>query len=167
MPNIRWIVGAASAVIAAILISRGSTDAQSLADLQGKCEFRANLEFREWLEDRKAEAHFWDEDLERLTADYHSYHNSRLHHCLMLVEESALSKQGLSRVSFIFDLTDRRDYAFYLADENKVIVGELKPTTNHESFCKTRDEFNNFVTSIHGGMTHFPPHQSVATVFVL
>ncbi len=41
--------------------------------LQDKCEFRANLAFREWFELRKAEAEFWDEDVENLTADYHGY----------------------------------------------------------------------------------------------
>jgi hypothetical protein len=68
----------------------------------------------------------------------------------MLVEESASSKQGLSRVSFIFDIADRREYAFYLADENKIIVCELKQTADHETFCKTRDEFNNFVAAYMG-----------------
>ncbi len=149
MPNIRWIAGAVSAVIAAVLVGQGA-GAQSLVVVQDKCDFHANLEFREWLDDRKAEANFWDEDLERLTADYHSYYNTTLQHCLMLVEESASSKQGLSRVSFIFDIANRREYAFYLSDENKVIVCELKPTGSCKTFRDQRDEFNNFVAAYMG-----------------
>jgi hypothetical protein len=150
--TIRSRAAAAIAAMTAIVVSWGA-GAQSLAVqeglhvLQDKCEFHANLAFREWFEYRKAEARFWDEDLERLTADYHSNYSTRLRHCLMLVEESALSKQGLARVSFIVDITEQREYAFYQADQNEVIVCELKPTVNQETFCKTRDEFDNFVTT--------------------
>ena len=152
MWKIRSRAGAASAAIMAIVVSWGA-GAQSLTVqeqshvLQDKCEFHANLAFREWFEYRKAEAHFWDEDLERLTADYHSYYSTRLRHCLMLVEESALSKRCLERVSFIVDITEQREYAYYLADNDEVVVCELKPTINHETFCQTREEFDNLVAA--------------------
>jgi hypothetical protein len=65
----------------------------------------------------------------------------------MLVEESASKKGELERVSFIVDITEQREYAYYLADNNEVVVCELKPTVNHETFCETRDEFDNFVAA--------------------
>lgn len=115
--------------------------------VQDKCEFRANIAFREWFELRKAEAEFWDEDVENLAADYHGYYSGRLQRCLMLVEESASSKRGLERVSFVVDITEQREYAYYLADNNEVVICELKPAINHEIFCKNRDEFNVFVAA--------------------
>lgn len=118
--------------------------------LQARCEFDANIAFREWFEMRNAEARFWDEDLEKLTADYHSYFSPGLRHCLMLVEQTASSKRGFERVSFIVDLTEQREYAFYLADKNDVVVCELKPTVHHESLCKARDEFDNFIAAYMG-----------------
>ena len=143
---------AAIAVTMAIVASWG-TGAQSPAVQEqssvpgDKCEFHADLAVREWFELRKAEAHFWDENLEKLTADYHSYYSSRLRHCLVLVEESASSKRGLERVSFVVDITEQREYAYYLADNNDVVVCELKPAITHETFCKTRNEFDNFIAA--------------------
>ncbi len=115
--------------------------------VQDKCEFRANIAFREWFELRKAEAQFWNEDVDNLTADYHGYYSGRLQSCLILVEESASSKRGLERVSFVVDITGQREYAYYLADNNEVVVCELKPAINHQSFCKTRNEFDDFIAA--------------------
>ncbi len=148
------IVSCASAATAifAIVASRGPAVPSIAAQeqprvLEDKCEFRADIAFREWFELRKAEAEFWDEDVENLTADYHGYYSGRLHHCLMLVEESASSKRGLERVSFVVDITEQREYAYYLADNNAVVICELKPAFNHEIFCKNRDEFDDFVAA--------------------
>ena len=152
MWKIRSRAAAAIATMTAIVVSWGA-EAQSLAVqerlhvLQDKCEFHANLAFREWFEYREAAAYFWDEDVERLTADYHSHYSTRLRQCLMLVEESASKNGGLERVSFIVDIPEQREYAYYLADNNEVVVCELKPTVIQQTLCKTRDEFDNFVAA--------------------
>lgn len=155
MRKIILFVAVALAATTAIAVRWGN-GAQSLPAIeqsrvvQDKCEFDADLAFREWLEKRKAEAAFWDEDVGKLTANYHSYFSPTLHHCLMLIEETASSERGVERVSFIVDLTKQHEYAFYLANKNEVVVCELKPTAHYETFCKTRSEFDDFVAAYMG-----------------
>ena len=77
--------------------------------------------------------------------DYRHSYNSKLKRCLLLVNKSTTMVDELSLTSYLID-TDRRMYAVYMETNGQVQSCTLIQSVRQTTACKSRDEFDAFVS---------------------
>jgi hypothetical protein len=135
---------------AAVVAFAGTAHAQSLAE-QTQCAAQAKTEYQEFLAEwRQPNSHGG----ELQSSNYESHYNVKLKRCLMLLSLTDYSKstQNLSDTVLLFDAFEHRDYASYsrIIGRDKtpdtLMVCTLTPTNSDTLYCKTRAEFDAYVT---------------------
>lgn len=88
-------------------------------------------------------------------ADYQSHYNTKLNKCLILIDDQMVpSGKEFLTTAMLMDAFERRVYGSYSwrSQPNKKywevppITCELIPTTREKTFCRSRDEFDAFVS---------------------
>jgi hypothetical protein len=129
----------ASAMIA--VLSTGS----SIADqptLQDRCEWQARHSFLELEYEVDSDTEFHERSA-AVSMDYSPHYDAAIGRCLLLVEMSETSANGVSHTTYIVDADKpAREYAFYREIGGKPILCELRPSWGVVKFCSSRDEFD-------------------------
>jgi hypothetical protein len=133
-----------------IAIAFGSIARAQSLDQQERCAQQARRAYAELETQNGAET----QKTVRLSGDYQSHYNVKLGKCLMLVERrDMLNDSQFTTTAYVIDANERRQYATYvwMSREGKKywevppMACELTPSLREKRFCKTREEFDEFV----------------------
>jgi hypothetical protein len=126
--------------------------AQSL-DQQERCAQQAKRAYAERDAQDCAEMQKMGTGMSRFSGDYQSHYNVKLGKCLMLVETTDMRGEQSTTTAYVMDANERRPYATFVwmsREEKKYwevppMACELTPSLREKRFCKTREEFDEFV----------------------
>jgi hypothetical protein len=118
--------------------------AQSPDSLQ-QCSMEAKRAFDELRREYDAEIKGLQLKVDVGLNDYRYYYNSKLKRCLLLVNKNSTMVDELSHTSYLID-TDRRMYAVYMETNGQVQSCTLIQSVRQTTACKSRDEFDAFVS---------------------
>jgi hypothetical protein len=116
-----------------------------LADLQAKCSADAEATFQELRQEYASEAARLQLSIRAEASDYRNYYNAKLARCILLINNRIKIADEHSQSSTLLD-TDRRLYATYMEMNGKVQTCTLIPNAQQVTTCKSRKEFDSFVS---------------------
>lgn len=142
----------ALAIFLCLLVSAHVVNAQSL-DQQERCAQQAKRAYAELDAQNRSEMQKMGIGMNRLSSDYQSHYNVKLGKCLMLVETVDMLGSQSTTTAYVMDANERRQYAtfMWISREGKKYweippsMCELTPNLREKRFCKTREEFDEFV----------------------
>jgi hypothetical protein len=142
----------ALAIILIAIASGSIARAQSL-DQQERCAQQAKGAYAETEAEFEAYNRAQTQKTVRVSGDYQSHYNVKLGKCLMLVETRNMIGSQFTTLAYVRDPNERRQYATYvwISREGKKywevppVDCELTPSLHEKRFCKTREEFDEFV----------------------
>ena len=114
-------------------------------DPQQKCSTEAKTAFEELRREYDAELRGLQLTVDVGLNDYRHYYNSKLKRCLLLVNKNTTMVDELSHTSYLID-TDQRMYAVYMETNGRVQSCTLIQSVRQTTACKSRDEFDAFVS---------------------
>jgi len=134
------LVKLAGYVVAIIGWSAG-LHAQTL-DRQEKCAVSAR---RAFFEDNQLDTNK-KTNARTVSSDYQSHYNPKIDHCLILVRRITFINHKMESEAYLADAIERRTYAYLFEQEGKILGYTLTPSIAKPiNYCKTRDEFDQFV----------------------
>jgi hypothetical protein len=141
-------------VVFAVIVSCATLVHSQTLDFQAMCATQAQKAFQEWEIERTKSKLRISKDI---STDYQSHYNTKLKKCFILIETNGLMP-GLEEGEFLFtktlsDAYERRVYASYgwvsrtgqKYWEVPPTSCELIPSFRQKKFCKTQEEFDDFV----------------------
>ena len=139
--------------ITLIAIAYGSIARAQSLDQQERCAQQAKRAYAETEAEFEAYNRAQTQKTVRFSGDYQSHYNVKLGKCLMLVETYDMIDSQSITTAYVRDANEHRQYANYLwiSKEGKKYwevqpMGcELTPSLREKRFCKTREEFDEFV----------------------
>jgi hypothetical protein len=118
-------------------------------DAQQKCGTEAKIAFEELRREYDAEARGLQLKVDVRSNDYRHYYNTKLERCLLVVNKNTTIVDELSHTSYLID-TDRRMYAIYMETNGQMQSCTLIQSVRQTMACKSRDEFDAFVSQYMG-----------------
>lgn len=142
----------ALAIILSVIAVGSIARAQSL-DQQERCAQEAKRAFTEKDAQDRLDMQKTGIGHSRVIGDYQSHYNVKHGKCLMLVETTDMSGSQSITTAYVTDANEGRLYAIYgwMSREGKKywevppMTCELTPSLREKRFCKTREEFDEFV----------------------
>jgi hypothetical protein len=136
----------AIAVVACTIavVFHSTANAQS-PDPQQKCLTEAKRAFEELRREYDIEVRGLQLKVDVGLNEYRHYYNSKLKRCLLLVNKNATMVDETAHTSYLID-TDRRMYAVYMETNGQVQSCTLIQSARQTTACKSRDEFDAFVS---------------------
>jgi hypothetical protein len=136
-----------------IAIAFGSIARAQSLDQQERCAQQAKRAYAELDAQYGAETQEMGIKTVHISGDYQSHYNVKLGKCLMLVERRDMLGSQSTTTAYVMDANERRQYATYvwMSREGKKywevppMTCELTPSLREKRFCKTREEFDEFV----------------------
>jgi len=143
--TIPWLLLTTIAIgyIAAINFSLIAS-AQSSA--QEKCAAEAKKTFEDVGREYTAEWNRLQLKVEVVSSDYENHFNAKTNRCLLLIDKTTSLLQEKTNTSFLIDVGDRRIYASYIETGGEVSSCTLMRSARQAKDCKSRDEFEAFVS---------------------
>jgi hypothetical protein len=135
-----------------IAIAFGSIARAQSLDQQERCAQQAKRAYAETDAEFEAYNRAATQKTVRFSGVYQSHYNVKLGKCLMLVETRDMIGSQSITTAYVTDANERRQYAtyFWISREGKKywevppMSCELTPSLREKSFCKTREEFDEF-----------------------
>jgi hypothetical protein len=133
------------AVVACTIVVVLSTANAQLPDPQQMCSTEAKRAFDELRREYDTEVKGLQLKVDVGLNEYRHYYNSKLKRCLLLVNKNSTMVDETSHTSYLID-TDRRMYAIYIETNGQVQSCTLIQSARQATACKSRDEFDGFVS---------------------
>jgi len=137
-------IAIAAVACAIAVVPHPTAIAQSL-DPQQQCSTEAKRAFAELRREYDTEVRGLQLKVDVGLNDYRHYYNSKLKRCLLLVNKNTTMVDELSHTSYLID-TDRRMYAVFMETNGQVQSCTLIQSVRQTTACKSRDEFDAFVS---------------------
>jgi hypothetical protein len=148
-----WVRRALAIIL--IAIAFGSIARAQSLDQQERCAQQAKRAYADEMTATALDAQNGAETqkIVHISSDYQSHYNVKLGKCLMLVEKRDMLGSQSTTIAYVMDANERRQYATYvwMSREGKKywevppMACELTPNLREKRFCKTREEFDEFV----------------------
>src|SRR3974390_917172 len=138
------LIAIAAVACTIAVVPHPTANAQS-PDPQQKCSTEAKKAFEELRREYESEVKGLQLKVDVGSNDYRHYYNSKQKRCLLLVNKSTTMVDELSHTSYLID-TDRRMYAVYIETNGQVQSCTLIQSPRQTTACKSRDEFDAFVS---------------------
>jgi hypothetical protein len=116
------------------------------SDLQEKCAMQAKTAFQELGREYAAVLESINVRFEIVSSDYLGRYSTKLNRCLLLIRKTTSLMQELSDTSYLLDANDRKMFALYIETGGKRTLCTLIPTVRQTTPCKSRKEFDAFVS---------------------
>ncbi len=142
--TISWLLLTTTAIgfLAAISFSPISIALAQSFD-QEKCTADAKETFQDVEREYAAESRL--ADIQTASSTYSSHYNTKIHRCFLSISRAVSLTKETSDASYLLD-TNQRLYASYFATGGETPNCTLMPTVRKTTNCKTREEFDAFVT---------------------
>ena len=137
-----------------IAIAFGSIARAQSLDQQEQCAQQAKRLYTEINVETRAEMQKMATKTTIVSAGYQSHYNVKSGKCLMLIERNDMLGSQFTTTVHLMDANERRHYGIYVwmsREEKKYwdvppMSCQLTPSLREKRFCKTREEFDEFVT---------------------
>ena len=114
--------------------------AQSL-EQQAICAKQAKIALQEYEDEIQKKA---SSNLDQ-HSDYQSHYNTNLNKCLIKIETTFFDGGHITKSAMLMDAFEQRVYASYIWASQNVNSCDLVPTSQTQTHCSSREEFDAFV----------------------